>query len=178
MMDGVVSGKTGFTGGAGYSYVAALEDGGRHFTIALLACGWPPHKTYKWSDAKNLFLYGKEHYEKRDVYQDVELKAVTVENGIPQDDDLGKAAYTELTLDLKEEDKKLEVLMREEEKVQVKAVLPDKIKAPVHQGEVVGSVTYSLDDMEIRSYPVYANDTVEKISLDWCIRKTGSTFLF
>ena len=48
MMSGAFSGKTGFTGGAGYSYVGALEDGGREFTIALLGCGWPPHKTYKW----------------------------------------------------------------------------------------------------------------------------------
>ena len=48
MMDGALSGKTGFTGGAGYCYVGALRRDGRTFIVALLACGWPAHKTYKW----------------------------------------------------------------------------------------------------------------------------------
>ena len=47
MMDHVITGKTGYTSKAGYCYVAALEEGGRHYAIALLACGWPNHKNYK-----------------------------------------------------------------------------------------------------------------------------------
>lgn len=39
MMDGMLSGKTGFTGKAGYCYVGALTKGEKSFTIALLACG-------------------------------------------------------------------------------------------------------------------------------------------
>ena len=50
MMDGALTGKTGFTGKAGYCYTGALSDGDRTFIIALLACGWPNNKTYKWSD--------------------------------------------------------------------------------------------------------------------------------
>mgnify|MGYP000776991310 FL=1 len=62
MMDHVITGKTGYTSKAGYCYVAALEEGGRHYAIALLACGWPNHKNYKWSDAKTLFQYGMDAY--------------------------------------------------------------------------------------------------------------------
>lgn len=36
MMDHVITGKTGYTSKAGYCYVAALEEGGRHYAIALL----------------------------------------------------------------------------------------------------------------------------------------------
>ena len=50
MMEGALSGKTGFTGKAGYCYVGALERDDRTFVVALLACGWPNNKTYKWSD--------------------------------------------------------------------------------------------------------------------------------
>lgn len=82
MMDGVISGKTGFTGGAGYCYTGAVEDEGRIFTIALLGCGWPPHKTDKWSDAKKLLAYGKEHYQYRNLYREVELEPVQVVNGV------------------------------------------------------------------------------------------------
>lgn len=59
-----VSGKTGFTGEAGYCYVAAVESKGRHLAAAVLGCGWPPHKTYKWSDIRRLFAYGREHFHK------------------------------------------------------------------------------------------------------------------
>ena len=43
MMDGALSGKTGFTGEAGYSYVGALERDGKSLIVALLGCGWPPN---------------------------------------------------------------------------------------------------------------------------------------
>ena len=49
MMDGALSGKTGFTGNAGYCYVGALKRDDRTFIVALLACGWPNNKTYKWA---------------------------------------------------------------------------------------------------------------------------------
>ena len=38
--------------------------------MALLACGWPNNKSYKWSDTKKLMSYGLEHYEQRDVSQE------------------------------------------------------------------------------------------------------------
>ena len=47
MMDGVVSGKTGFTADAGYCYVGALEQNDEKYIVALLACGWPNNKHYK-----------------------------------------------------------------------------------------------------------------------------------
>ena len=54
MMSGALTGKTGFTNKAGYCYVGALERDGRTFVVALLACGWPNNKTYKWSDTRKL----------------------------------------------------------------------------------------------------------------------------
>lgn len=60
MMDGAFTGKTGFTNKAGYCYVGALERDGKCMIVALLACGWPNHKTYKWSDSRELFGYGLE----------------------------------------------------------------------------------------------------------------------
>ena len=61
MMSGALSGKTGYTSKAGYCYVGALKQDERTFVVALLACGWPNHKTYKWTDTKCLMEYGLEH---------------------------------------------------------------------------------------------------------------------
>ena len=74
MMDGALTGKTGFTGNAGYCYVGALRRDGKTFVVALLACGWPSHKTYKWSDTRTLMEYGLAHYDYRS-FDDVALPA-------------------------------------------------------------------------------------------------------
>ena len=66
-MEGAISGKTGFTAKAGYCYTGALERDGKCLIVTLLACGWPNHKNYKWTDAAKLLNYGLESYTYRDV---------------------------------------------------------------------------------------------------------------
>lgn len=94
-MDGALSGKTGFTGNAGYCYVGALRQGERTFVVALLACGWPNHKTYKWSDTKQLMNYGLSHYETHTLeevlYSEEQLPQIPVTNS--QTPLLGDTAY-------------------------------------------------------------------------------------
>jgi D-alanyl-D-alanine carboxypeptidase (penicillin-binding protein 5/6) len=85
MMDGALSGKTGFTCDAGYCYVGALERDGRTFVVALLACGWPNNKSYKWSDTKKLMNYGIENYEFHSfndvVIDETKFEPILVQNG-------------------------------------------------------------------------------------------------
>jgi D-alanyl-D-alanine carboxypeptidase (penicillin-binding protein 5/6) len=96
MMDGALSGKTGFTCDAGYCYVGALERDGRTFVVALLACGWPNNKSYKWSDTKKLMNYGIENYEFHSfndvVIDEAEFEPIMVKNG--QTKSLGELAYS------------------------------------------------------------------------------------
>ncbi len=174
---GVISGKTGFTGGAGYCYVAALADGDRRYSLALLGCGWPPHKTYKWSDARKLFAYGTDHYEKTDVFREPELPVLLVNDGLPAGGDLATAAELTLTCNLREEEKSLPVLLKEGEKVEVSTELPDAVDAPVVQGMVVGQITYVLDGRVIRTDPVYAAQSVPKITVKWCMLHLLEHFL-
>ena len=81
-MDGVISGKTGFTAEAGYCYVCAVNKNGRIFVVALLGCGWPNNKNYKWSDTKKIIEYGMENYEKKNIVNTkINLKPIKVDNG-------------------------------------------------------------------------------------------------
>ena len=70
MMDGAVSGKTGFTSKAGYCYVGAVKKNGMTMIAVVLACGWPPHKTYKWSDVRTLVDYGAKNYSYHKIIPD------------------------------------------------------------------------------------------------------------
>ena len=176
-MDGILSGKTGFTGGAGYCYVAALEDGGRRYALALLGCGWPPHKTYKWNDARKLFTYGTDTYEKKEVIREPELKTLTVTDGIPASGDLSQTAQMTLTLDLREEEPTFPVLVKEGEQVELRLELPDSLDAPVWKGTVLGKLIYLIDGSVIRSDPVYAAENVPAITWKWCAGRVLEHFL-
>lgn len=169
MMDGALTGKTGFTGGAGYSYVAALEDGGRTYVIALLGSGWPPHKTYKWADARTLFNYGEQNFRYRDVFEEPDLPPVPVREGIPETavkdmaDPVGEVPVSvNLVMNLTEEEKHLKLLLREEEEVERRIEIPSSLEAPVNAGQVAGHITYLLDGQIVGTFPLYTDKTVKR----------------
>ncbi|HKL99747.1 MAG TPA: D-alanyl-D-alanine carboxypeptidase family protein, partial [Mobilitalea sp.] len=58
MMEGAIGVKTGFTGRAGYCFVGAIKRPDRTLVSVVLGCGWPPRKSLKWSDTKELMNYG------------------------------------------------------------------------------------------------------------------------
>ena len=158
MMEGAISGKTGYTSKAGYCYVGALEKDERTFVVALLGCGWPNHKNYKWSDTMELMEYALENYEYRNVYQDVKLPDITVENGVIENVPIHI---------VRDEQDEFELLLRKDEKVDLFADYKDVIEAPVDSGEQIGSVTYYLNEKYIREYPIVVSKTVDEKDMKW-----------
>ena len=130
MMDGVLSGKTGYTADAGYCYVCAVKKGDRTFIAALLGSGWPPHKGYKWSDVQTLLDYGDKNYRYQtiDISKGVPDRQVHVMNG-EQDFATVRAKQTNYRF-----------LLSSEDKVHVESVLPGQLEAPVEAGQSVGSI--------------------------------------
>ena len=161
MMDGAFSGKTGFTSRAGYCYVGALEQDDRIYVVALLACGWPNHKTYKWSDTRKLMEYGLENYFYRDVFTLPEMSAMTVEDGSTKSGRPYDEAYVDLII-VSEDDAERR-LLREDEKVSTQIELPESLSAPIIAGQQVGKVSYHLDGEMIKEYPIVTNIAIDKI---------------
>ena len=130
MMDGVLSGKTGYTADAGYCYVCAVKKYDRTFIAALLGSGWPPHKGYKWSDVQTLLDYGDKNYRYQtiDISKGVPDRQVHVMNG-EQDFATVRAKQTNYRF-----------LLSSEDKVHVESVLPGQLEAPVEAGQPVGSI--------------------------------------
>ena len=170
MMEEAVSGKTGFTNKAGYCYVGAVESEGRTFTVALLACGWPNHKTYKWSDMKKLVQYGMENYEYHDIYKEQQFADVPVINGIAGDDATPyDTASVSVSIE-KPEENTLQYLLCKEDVVEVKTNLAKEIEAPVFAGEKVGQVAYYLNDELIKTYAVVTVGEVERMDYSWVLQ--------
>lgn len=176
MMSGAFSGKTGFTGGAGYSYVGALEDDGRVFTIALLGCGWPPHKTYKWADARKLFQYGMDRYHYREVYEEQTLPRLPVRGAIPPSGNLEETVLVSC-MEGGDEEKSLKLLLADGESVSIERELPKELTAPVYQGQMVGNIIYRLDGDVVKTYPIYLKEDVKRITAGWCLKNVLQRYL-
>ncbi|MCI8374801.1 MAG: D-alanyl-D-alanine carboxypeptidase [Lachnospiraceae bacterium] len=178
MMEGALSGKTGFTNNAGYCYVGALRREERTFIVALLACGWPNNRSYKWSDTRKLMSYGLEHYTYREIWEEPALSTLPVRGGIPKSGSLDDVAYTRTELAAGATAGHLSLLLSQEEQVTVEANLPDSLTAPVEPGTIIGSVRYYLDGEIVQIYPITAVDRVEPVALPWCVKRiAGKYFL-
>ena len=175
MMEGALTGKTGFTGNAGYCYVGALRQGERTFIVALLACGWPNNRSYKWSDTRKLMNYGLEHFTYRNVWQEPKLPELPVKNGIPDRGNLEEEARIRLRLSSEEPDLKL--LLSEGEQVQVETHISQEVTAPVEPGTLLGSVRYLLDGQVVKVYTVEAAEDVEAVTLGWCLEKLWRKYI-
>lgn len=170
MMDGALSGKTGFTGTAGYCYVGALERDGRTYIVALLACGWPNNKTYKWSDTKKLMSYGLETYTKKNTSEIAleKIEPIPVSGG--QGEKIGEALWVMPWIGDYEGEE--EFLLKEGEEITVSYRIAPQLEAPVEAGADLGKVIYELDGTVIGERPVTAKNEIPKIDYVWCLART------
>ncbi len=176
MMDGALTGKTGFTGNAGYCYVGALKRDDRTFIVALLACGWPGNKSYKWSDTRKLMEYGIECYQYQDVWVKTELPNLSVSGGVSTEDPYEEEV--QVSLKYQEEVDTFKVLLGKTEKVTVKEEIAKTLNAPVKKGRVVGNVKYFLGDQELASFPVVTKEEVRERTFCWCLAFAAQRFCF
>ena len=150
-IEGAISGKTGFTNDAGYCYVGAFESGKSRFIIALLACGWPDNKTYKWSDAKRLLDYTRASYTNQDILICPKVFNIKIKNG-------SKSSIDILF------DKKLSACISDNDNVEVVYNIPSSIAAPVNNECIIGNVCVNINDKEIQRYNIYCNENIKKVS--------------
>lgn len=169
MMEGALSGKTGYTNEAGYCYVGALEQDGKTLIVALLACGWPDHKGYKWADTKKLMTYGLENFDYENVWQETALPAILVKEGVPTDGTINGTACVETEIVAKS--RELNILLRHDQEVTVKVEVPEILNAPVNSGEVIGKVQYFLNGEIIKEYALQTVCSVQKRSFLWSLNQ-------
>ena len=166
-----LTGKTGFTGKAGYCYVGALKDGERTFIAVLLGCGWPPHKTYKWNDMRRLEAYGADNYE----YREISLEGLTFPRVAVPD---GQEGWTGVCLAAGQEHEPLRLLMRPDEELNVRESIPRALAAPVAKGQIVGSLQYYIGDELAASYPLQADREVQKRDALWYLKRLVLRYIF
>ncbi len=165
MYNGAIGVKTGFTGKAGYCFVGAVDSDGKTFVSVVLAAGWPPHKSYKWSDTTKLMDYGMKNFELKQIFDGNKVfDPIYVKDG--------KNNYVELYYE-----GDISLLMNKNEVVKVVYKVPKALKAPVTAETVVGSAKYYIGKELIREIPILTKTGVEKIDFKFCIKKLRDIWL-
>jgi serine-type D-Ala-D-Ala carboxypeptidase (penicillin-binding protein 5/6) len=158
MMEGAIGVKTGFTGDAGYCFVGAIKKTDRTLISVVLGCGWPPNKSLKWSDTKELMTYGIKNFENRQIFENIKLEPVFVNDG--------QQKYE--NLDLQGD---ISLLMGKYDKVRIEYDIPKALQAPVKSGSVVGYANYYINGIEYTKVPVYTTTDIKKINFNFCFKK-------
>ena len=166
MMEGALTGKTGFTNGAGYCYVGALERSGKRLIAVVLACGWPNHKTWKWSDTTKLMNYGIENFHQEIVGEDtITLGPITIKDG--------QVESVRASSDIESR----ELLMKEGDEFWMDILMPSTLSAPVAADEMVGTVIYYLNGEVLDLFPIYIEDDSRMIDYPWCLQQIFQKWL-
>ena len=157
-MEGAIGVKTGFTGDAGYCFVGAIRRNESSFVSVVLGCGWPPNKSLKWSDTKELMSFGVNNYKQRQIFEKADLKPLFVNKG--------QKKTEELTIE-----GDLQLLMREDEKVTIEYHIPDHLEAPVKADSIIGDAKYFINGQYYATVPILTTQDIPRIDFKYCLIK-------
>ncbi len=186
MMGGALTGKTGFTGEAGYCYVGAVRQGDRTLIVALLACGWPNNKNYKWVDMKKLVQYGLDQFEYRQYWEEAlqndEIRLLEagkekeVKDSVTQDGNLYEDGTVNAFLNISVTDREKRILMKKTETIEIQIQEQDTIQAPVEKNQKLGKVTLLLNGEVLDRKNIISGEQFFKKDLLWTYRQIWKTY--
>ena len=148
--DGITGLKTGTTGDAGSCITATAERNGLSLIAVVLGAD---NGTDRFRDAAALLDYGFAGFETKELSLNDELFPVTVEGGMQNTAKIKCDDVSYITMPKGGGDELKQTLD-----------IPDSIEAPVSEGDMIGSLKFSLGGEEIASFDVVAGETVEKKS--------------
>ena len=178
MMEGAISGKTGFTGKAGYCYVGALKRDNRTLVVALLACGWPNNKSYKWKDTRALMEYGLNNYR----YESFETAMADIEKTgeLPvtggQTKRIGETAHADWVVKENDSDNTQGILLRKDEEYKIVCNMEKELTAPVKEGTKIGEITCLVGKETVRKNDIVITQSVDEIDFEWCVWQVFQKF--
>lgn len=180
MMDEALTGKTGFTGEAGYCYVGAVRKDDRTFIVALLACGWPNNKNYKWLDMKTLAQYGIDNYQYYYYWEEAsdreEIKRLEagkkrkIKDAVTENGSVFEDGTVTTFLDISSQDMEKRILKKTTENIEIEIQEKENIQAPLEKKTNLGKVKVKLNGTVLDQKTIISGEKVYKKDLAWIYR--------
>lgn len=157
--------KTGFTGKAGYCFVGAAKREDRTFASCVLGSGWPPNKSYKWKDTKALMDFGFNNYSYQNIpIQDLSSLQIPIQDGKSD-------TVSVTTPDIQA------FLLSPYDSIDIEYNISSALRAPVLREVSAGTVTISINQVPVGSFPVYPRENIEKLEFRDIVRQILETYL-
>lgn len=147
---GAIGIKTGFTGNAGYCFVGAAKRKGTTLISSVLACGWPPNKSFKWADTTALMNYGFDKFTRYTIIPDKTLPEIAVTNGTSSILHIKRSSNEQFTM-----------LLTTSDKIKITYNLPKSLHSPIRTGDIIGYERYYLNDKLYYEIPLIAGNSVK-----------------
>ena len=130
-MEGSLGIKTGFTNGAGYCFVGALEQNEKTLISVVLGSGWPPSKRYKWKDTRQLMEFGLGNYEYKEFEYQLKPQCCIVKNSSSKNKDY-------IIAGLSDKEKSNRYLVSENDNVIEKCIYVSNAEGDINAGQILG----------------------------------------
>ncbi len=149
--EGTTGLKTGTTSGAGYCLSATAERDGLEL-VAVIMSGDTSQE--RFNGAKKLLDYGFANYAYTNIPPELKAPELAVKGGV------------EPTVPIKTNGSYGALLKKSEAAaITQKLNLPEKVSAPIKEGDKIGTVDFYLNDEQIGSIDVVSTNAVKKMSL-------------
>lgn len=150
--NGAIGVKTGFTGKAGYCFCGAATRNNTTLISAVLGCGWPPNKTYKWQDTKKLMDYGFNNFSKVNFKPEEKTFKINILKG-----------QTNFT-NVKVFDKPCILMLSKNDEITYKIKLPSTLTAPVSKNDILGFAKLYINNNLYRQTPLKAEHDIKVVT--------------
>ena len=159
LYDGCDGGKTGSTKEAGYCIAATARRGDMRLVAVVLGAA---SGAERFGIASKMLDHGFANYRRYPVAE----RGARIRGALPVDGGDQENVALELGGDLT-----LLISRGDEQRIQLSPDLPERLEAPVHAGDPVGSVRVTLDGRELARIPVAAAEDVPAKGLNPGIRR-------
>lgn len=160
LYDGALGIKTGFTNKAGYCFVGAASRSGVTLTSCVLASGWPPNKSYKWTDTKKLMDFGFENfYPSKFPVQDLSQVIIPVMDGRRKSITVSSLKNVP------------NVLLSRADSLTITYDFPEFLYAPIRKNTPIATISFYINDQLYYSEKVFPTENIEKSNFSDTIDK-------
>lgn len=158
------TGKTGFTDEAGYCLSSTATKDNLKLTCVVLGCS---SSANRFKESVELYNYCYANYQNskilsQEIEFDSKLKVISGVSDYVVIKPLNDYYYTQSKLDKKD--------------VKIKLDIPDVVKAPIIEGDVLGNALIIVEGEVVAEVPVVANETVAKQKYDDILNKIIDRF--
>lgn len=152
-----IAGKTGYTSQAKNCLVSVSNKDGLELISVVLSVGlYPNSLSAKFVDTKTIFEYGYNNYTLRKLReQNAIAKQIEVKKGTKETKNLDLLLSNDITALISQDDMETEF--------SPEITIQENLVAPIAQNQVVGKITYNINDIEYSS-DIVASHNVEKSS--------------